>query len=188
MSTEQQMVWLTAAIVIATFLGPVLAVFTTRTIDNLRQRKERKMEVFRALMRSRRNTLSPEYVAALNMVELEFAGRDNVLRPFKTLFDHYQTQPQPNDWQDRLRSLIARLLFAMAKDLGYEMEQLDVMEGGYLPSGWNAMENDRNAVLSAMAKVARGEAAIPVVMVPFPQQGDAPTPTLVSSNSTKIAG
>lgn len=181
------MVWLTAAIVIATFLGPILAVFTTRVIDNLRQRKERKMEVFRALMRSRRNCLSPEYVAALNMVELEFAGRENVLRPFKTLFDHYQAQPQATDWHERLRSLIARLLYAMAKDLGYEMEQLDVMEGGYLPSGWGAIENDRNAILSAMAKVARGEAAIPVVVSPM-QQSDATMPTLVSSNPPKKAG
>jgi hypothetical protein len=186
MTIEQIMA---AAIVVATFAGPIIAVLITRYIDDRRHRRERKMEVFRALMRNRRNALAPEYVGALNMIELEFAGSAPVLRAFKTLFDHYQVNPQPADWGERLRSLTARLLYVMAKDLGYDMEQLDVMEGGYTPSAYGAIENDQKAVLAAMAKVARGEAAIPVVMIATKPQADTtPTPVLVASNPDKKVG
>lgn len=107
--------WLGIAVVIATLLGPILAVLVTRWIDNRRQHKSRQMEVFRALMRSRRSALSADYVTALNTVEVEFAGIASVENAQRELFRHLNLTPQPADWIDRLRRLQTRLLYAMAR-------------------------------------------------------------------------
>jgi hypothetical protein len=185
MSVDQMMA---SAIVFATLLGPVLAVLVTRFVDSRRQRTARKLEVFRAMLRSRRSPLSPEYVTALNMVELEFAGVESVLRAYKSLFDHYQTQQQRPDWHDRLRGLIARLLNAMAKDLKYDMEQLDVLEGGYLPQAWGKIEEDNTAIREALADVARGKKAFPVIIIPLPaNQTGSPSLSVVQNDESKTS-
>jgi hypothetical protein len=68
------------AVVIATFCGPLFAVLVTRHIDNVRQVRERRLNIFRTLMATRRMLISPEKAVALNMVEIEFYG----IQPFKT--------------------------------------------------------------------------------------------------------
>ena len=107
--------WLGIAVVFATLTGPLLAVLVTRTRDKRGQRRSRQMEVFRALMRSRRSSLSLEYVTALNTVEVEFPGVKPVGSAQRELFRHLSLSPQPPDWLDRLRRLQTRLPYAMAK-------------------------------------------------------------------------
>jgi len=129
--------YLGIAVVIATLTGPVLAVLITRFIDAKRDRKTRQTDLFRTLMRSRRSSLSPEYVAALNTVEVEFAGVKPVENAQRELLTHLNSNAQANplEWTDRIRRLQTRLLYAIANYLGYEMEQLDVLEGGYSADG-----------------------------------------------------
>ena len=185
MSVDQMMAW---AIVFATLSGPVLAVLVTRYVDNSRQRTARKLDVFRMMLRSRRSPLSPEYVTALNMVELEFAGVESVLRAYRNLFNHYSTTPTNADWNERLRGSIARLLNAMAKDLGYDMEQLDVLEGGYLPQAWGKIEEDNTAIREALADIARGKKALPVVVFPLPiNQTGSPSLSVVQNDDSKAS-
>ena len=145
--------YLGIAVVIATLLGPVLAVWVTRRIDDQRQHKSRQLEVFRALMRSRRSALSADYVTALNTVEVEFAGIASVENAQRELFRHLNLTPQPADWLDRLRRLQTRLLYAMATHLGYKMEQLDVLEGGYLPQAWGTAEEEQTALRRALLEL-----------------------------------
>ena len=42
-------------------------------------------------------------------------------------------------WQDR-QKLLAKLLHAMARKLNFEVEQLEIFEGGYTPQGWADVE------------------------------------------------
>lgn len=154
--------WLALAIVAATLLGPIFAVLVTRTVDKRRQSRDRRLEVFRTLMRQRRNLLAHDYVAALNMVEIEFAGVEPVLRAYKALFDHYQTRAQGLAWEDQLRRLTARLLYSMGKNLGYSMEQLDILEGGYAPQAHGDLEAEQTALRHALLDVLRGARPLPV--------------------------
>lgn len=52
--------YLGIAVVVATILGPVLAVFVTRLADARRQTRERRLEIFRSLMATRRAPLAAE--------------------------------------------------------------------------------------------------------------------------------
>jgi hypothetical protein len=157
--------FLALAIVAATLLGPVLAVAITRSIDDRRETKRRKLEIFRALMRSRRSGLSPDYVTALNTVEIEFAGVAPVENAHRQLLQHLNLFPQPTDWIDRLRRLQTRLLYAMATHLGYAMEQLDVLEGGYLPQAWGTAEDEQTALRRAILELLNSSRSLPVHFV-----------------------
>src|SRR6266487_850805 len=154
--------YLGIAIIVATLSGPVLAVVVTRFIDARRDRKARQTDLFRTLMRSRRSALSPEYVAALNTVEVEFARVMPVENAQRELLAHLNLHAQSLDWLDRLRRLRTRLLYAIATYLGYEMEQRDVLEGGYIPSGWATVEEQQQAILQGAKELLAGTRTLKV--------------------------
>lgn len=59
------MSWMeTLAIVTATMVGPVAAVSITRWSDRRREAREKKMQIFRVLMGTRKSQFSNEHVAA----------------------------------------------------------------------------------------------------------------------------
>jgi hypothetical protein len=161
--------YLGIAVVLATLIGPVLAVLVTRVIDDRRSRAQRQMDVFRALVRSRRWALSQDHVNALNTVEVEFAGVKAVESAYGDLLQHLNLQtPQSPEWMDKWRRLQTRLLYAIAVHLGYKMEQLDVLEGGYIPSLWGTLEEQQRALLQAMNDLLSGNRALPVQVVEQP--------------------
>jgi hypothetical protein len=58
--------------IFALIVGPVAAVCITRWLDQARVVKDRQLDVFRALMRTRKAAQSPDHVNALNLVEIDF--------------------------------------------------------------------------------------------------------------------
>jgi hypothetical protein len=62
------------AIVVATLLGPILAVQAQKWLERDRVVRDRRLQVFRTLMTTRAMNLSPAHVEALNAVPVEFYG------------------------------------------------------------------------------------------------------------------
>jgi hypothetical protein len=62
----------TWAVVLATIVGPVAAVFITRWNDHRREERNRLLYVYRTLMATRKIAISQEHVTAINLVEVEF--------------------------------------------------------------------------------------------------------------------
>jgi hypothetical protein len=79
-----------AAIVFATLLGPVLAVQAQKWIERARERKQRKIGIFRTLMATRAAFLSPAHVEALNAVPIEFYGNRKIVNSWKEYLDYYR--------------------------------------------------------------------------------------------------
>ncbi|MBF6571707.1 MAG: hypothetical protein IVW54_22940 [Candidatus Binataceae bacterium] len=123
------------ATIIAVLLGPILAVCVTRYIDESRLKQTRRMDVFRILMRTRRLRLNPDHVGALNLVEIEFFSENAVIEKWKAYWAHL-CQPLPVEvvtQQQFLREqegLLTKLLHAIAKTLAFNIEQLEILEGG----------------------------------------------------------
>lgn len=158
-----------ALVILATLMGPIIAVWITRKIDAERAKTARKLDVFRAMMRNRRMHLSADYVNAFNLIEVEFQGVEAVERAFKDVFNHMNFQGEQPDWFDKFRRLTTRLLYAMGKNLGYEMEQLDVLEGGYSPNAFGKLEEEQATFRRLMIEVLEGKRSLPIY------QGAAPT-------------
>jgi hypothetical protein len=174
------------AVVFATLFGPVVAVLITRWIDDSRRLNERRLEVFRLLMSSRRALLSPERVKALNLVEIEFYGIEPVLNAHKEVMDHINTLAARADrWNDRQRMLMTKLLSEMAKVLNYDLQQLDVLEGGYYPQAFADIDLENQAMRRVLLEVLSGRRPLTVSPVgptppsPFPPP---PAPPLIPDN------
>lgn len=154
------------AVVLATFAGPILAVFVTRWVDELRSKQARKLDTFRVLIRTRRTQLSPDFVAALNMVEIDFFDAPKVLQMHSELMKHFNTRPADDAWLERTQRLVARLLYAMGQSVGYSMEQLDILEGGYIPQAMVQDEAEQHQLRRSLLAVLDGQKAFPVTMQP----------------------
>jgi hypothetical protein len=163
------------AVVIATFFGPVLAVLVTRHVDGKRRVHERRLDIFRNLMASRRTLLSPNKVRALNLVEIDFYGIKPIEDAHREVMTHINApHPVPSDWNDRHRKLLTKLLSEMAKILGYDLQQLDVLEGGYYPQGFADIELEQQELRRTLIQVFSGNRplivspAAPSLPAPFP--------------------
>jgi hypothetical protein len=171
------------AVVAATFLGPVFAVLVTRYLDKAHQLRERRLGIFCSLMATRRAALAPDKVRALNMVEIEFYGIQPVLKAHQNVIVHINTPPKPDDgWDEKLRKLTTKLLTEMAAVLGYNLQQLDVLDGGYYPQGFADIELEQQAVRRVIIEVLSGHRplivspAAPTPPAPFPMP-PPPVPT-----------
>jgi hypothetical protein len=167
--------YLGIAVVIATLLGPVLAVYVTRKVDEERRVRDRRLDIFRSLMATRRAPLSSDKARALNLVEIEFYGITPVEGAHREVMAHINTQqPLPAGWEDRHRTLVTKLLSEMAKILNYNLQQLDVLEGGYYPQGFADIELEQQAVRRALIQVLSGNRPLivgqsaPTPPSPFP--------------------
>lgn len=181
--------------VLAIFLGPIAAVIITRIIDNKRSADHRKMDIFRTLMRTRRQPTSIQHVEALNLIEIEFSGCNRVIDSFSKLFEHFDTQharlstEEVGDGMDQSEAshrnilfdtrianerqkLLAKLLHAIATERKIKIEQLEILEGGYAPQVWANIELEQTIIRKYMTDLYQGRGHIPVYVVNDPPASD----------------
>ncbi len=153
------------SILAATFLGPIAAVLVTRYVDRLREKTARRLSIFRTLMATRRAALSPEHIAALNQVELDFAKDTGVMVAYRNYMRHLSTPFDAKD-NDRVaherQSLRTKILSEMAKSLHIRVEQLDIFEGGYIPQGHIDIEREQTAIRRLLTEIADGKRSFPI--------------------------
>lgn len=163
------------ATLVAVLLGPILAVFVTRFIDERRADRGRKMDIFRTLMRTRKLHVHVDHVAALNLIEIEFMDSPEVMKAWKAYLSNLSEELPPIENRDRFEaaikkkdSLLTKLLSEIAKTLKMSVEQIDILEGNYIPKGWFDDEWQQRQLRQHLIAVLKGEAAL--VVKPGPQQ------------------
>jgi len=137
----------------------------TRYIDLLRERGARRLWIFRTLMATSRTWLSPEHIAALNQIELDFQNATGVMNAYRTYMKNLATPFQSED-NDRIaherQSMRTKVLSEMAKTLGIRVEQLDIFEGGYVPQGHVDIERQQAAIRRLLSEIADGKRSLPI--------------------------
>ena len=161
------------ATIAAIIIGPILAVIITRFQDHREKRQQRKLDIFRTLMQTRKTRLDREHVGALNLVELEFYGQEKIKSAYRQYmeFRHAPMPPQEND-DDQERhgqkgeNLLFDLLHEIGAELGYQFDKNDLKRFSYTPQGWGDDEflMRKNALL--LGQLLEGRIALPVT----PQQ------------------
>ena len=94
-------IWMGLATIVAIIVGPVIAVWITRKIDQDRAAKVRKMEIFRTLMRTRGMPIHWDHVGALNLVEVEFIDHQDVIEPWKEYLALLHERPPEREGRAR---------------------------------------------------------------------------------------
>lgn len=180
--SEADSIYFAIATIVAILVGPVLAVAVTRWIDARRAMRDRQWDIFRNLMQYRRTPMNPEFVGALNLVEVEFSKDERIITAWKQLLASFEQLATESMTEEQLTSLAnersqaqTRLLDAIAKRLGMRIEQLDIYSGGYSPKGWLDVENEQTIIRRLFGEIAIGKRAFPVmVFQPQPEDEQAP--------------
>lgn len=153
---------------LAILVAPLLAVQTQKWLERFHEAKNRKMATFKTLMMYRATPISPIYVQALNVIELEFTKRRErkVRDAWKVLLDYLNDPGTPNRVIEGARAaeLRADLLVAMGECLGYRLDKVQIKKGVYYPLGLGTMEEEQNKIRELFLEVLQNKRRLPVAV------------------------
>jgi len=162
--------------IVAIVIAPFAAVFAQRQVELWRERRRRKLDVFKTLMSTRSRNLSPEHVQALNMIELEFTDRsdDDVRKAWRVYRDHLNTPPKGDppseaaveNWVQRSQDNLAALLDRMGESLGYKFDPVQITKGAYAPQAHAEAEIELQLLRRALLAWLTGGHGVSVSVVP----------------------
>ncbi|MGO9263466.1 MAG: DUF6680 family protein [Candidatus Binataceae bacterium] len=169
-----QTVIIDVATIAAIILGPIIALQLQTHLDKRRAAEARKLSVFKTLMTYRATTLSPNFVQALNLIDVEFSadGEKPVRDAWKILLDHFYDLGEfnrtgaiiPQTSIEKSATLTASLLLAMGKSLGYEFDEVQIKKGAYYPMGLGNVEQEQHALRRLLLDVLLGKRRVPVAV------------------------
>ncbi|MFO1464317.1 MAG: DUF6680 family protein [bacterium] len=170
--------WLTIAAII---LGPILAVQVQERLNKSKEKRLKKLELFKILMATRANLLSPDHVSALNRIELEFDSDNKneklVIENWREYLDHLGSGPGDGDprdlefseklnrWGDKRVDLLIDLLHSMSKVLGYNFDKVQLKRGIYSPKAHGDFESDQNFIRKSLVELFGFQRALPIVII-----------------------
>ena len=160
--------------VLAVLIAPFLAIVAQRKIDELRERRNQKLWVFRTLMATRANKISLEHVQALNSIELFFKkkGKEKkVIEKWGEYLDHLASAPKEDDpdirvkleaWTKQSDNFLADMLSLMGQSLGYDFDKVKLQKGIYFPRAHGEIELDNNIIRKGLVNIMAGKSGFPV--------------------------
>lgn len=153
--------------VLAVFLGPVVAVRLTRFLDDQREVRERKLQIFKTLMATRAYTLAATHVEALNRINLEFEPKKKherkVLYAWKEYLDLLGKRNLPAElWDEKRVDLLVELLYHMALALKYDFDKTQIRNGTYAPVAHGKIENQQEAIRQGVIDILEGKRVLPM--------------------------
>ena len=163
--------WLT---IFAILLGPILAVQAQKWVESAKEKRNRRLYIFKRLMATRGAVLSPAHVEGLNMIDLEFAGwgkkNEQVRLKWKEYLDNLASlsddpkvqEKQLTSWGERNQDLLAELLHEMGKAVGYKFDKVQIRRGIYSPKGHAMRETENQLIRQLSIQVLAGDRALPL--------------------------
>jgi hypothetical protein len=176
------------ATIVAVLLGLILAVQAQKAVEAFRERRRRKTFLFEQLMATRASRLAPEHVRALNMVDLIFYGErvlgvqrrtgkeQRVLDAWKEYHDHLNTKSEEGQialWAAHGDELFTNLLYAIAQDLGFKFDRVQLKRGSYSPIAHGEIEAELTELRKAALSLVTGKHALKMNVVAFPVDPEA---------------
>lgn len=150
----------------AIFEAPKRALEVQRKLDMEREAKQRRLNLFKTLMTYRATLLAPQFVQALNMIELEFDAPEekDIRDAWKELLDQFGNWTGDQRAIDKANELIAELLLKMGKTLGYSFDKVYIKKGAYYPKAHEDVEDEQNALRRKLLALLAGETKLPVAV------------------------
>lgn len=166
--------WLILAAII---LGPVIAVQLTRYLDDKKEIRQRKLQVFKTLMTTRSYTVSWDHVMTLNRIDLEFDARDRkekeVIEAWKAYHDLLSDSAMPPEqWAVKRSDLLIELLHKMAIVLNYDFDKTHIKNSSYSPIAHGEEEDNQKAIRKGIIEVLEGERDLPLRITNWEEQAE----------------
>lgn len=160
--------------IVAIFFGPIKALQIQRRLDDEREARNRKLNIFKTLMSNRVLRLSPLYVQALNLIDIEFtadslAEREvrDTWKELNDLYTNFKTTPNADE---KANDLNASLLAAMGKAVGYDFDKVYLRRGGYYPEFFANVEKENHALRRQLLELLDGTGRRKLPIATFEQK------------------
>lgn len=159
--------------ILAVFSGPIVAVRLTRNLDNKKEIRGRKLDIFKTLMATRAYAVSWDHVQALNRIDLEFDKNNKkekeVIEAWKGYLDLLGDQDLPREqWGTRRVDLLVELLHKMANVLEYDFDKTHIKNSSYSPLAHGDLETEQIALRKGLIEVLDGKRVIPMYVTNLP--------------------
>lgn len=159
--------WLT---ILAIMVGPLLAFAVQNWRDARRERRGRKLEIFRKLMMTVKVPMNPGHVDAINSIPVEFCDDKAVLDAWRLYASHLNERHPPGydlkHWADRKFDLLVDLVYLIGQVLGYGgIDKAAIRDNTYVPQGYADVENEWLQIRRAWLDVLNGRRPLPMTMV-----------------------
>lgn len=168
----------------AVILAPVIAVQVQKWLESWREKRERKINIFKTLMATRATRLDPSHVTALNMIDLEFEEQ-SVLEKWREYIDSLVDAPQipsadatqekknnyQNDlknWLDKNDNKFIELLYEMSRALKYKFDKVHLKKAIYHPTGFSDLELEQQLLRRMVLAFLDGQHAVKMDVTSFP--------------------
>ena len=135
----------------AVLIGPIVAVRLTRYLDNKKEIRERKLNIFKVLMATRSYTVSWDHVMTLNKIDLEFDKTNKkekaVIEAWKEYLDLLGNKEiSPDQWVTKRVDLLVELLHKMAQVLDYDFDKTHIKNSSYSPMVHGEIEEQQKVL------------------------------------------
>lgn len=179
---ENKDIIMTAAVVI----GPILAVQIQKILEQFREKKQKRLYIFRTLMSTRAQKLHRDHVQALNMIDIEFYGRkipliktkyqtskeQAVTHAWKNYNNHLnkaKEYPDINIWISKSDDLFTDLLYTISQAMNYDFDKVQLQRDCYRPIAHGDLETTQSNILKGLEDIFSGRSSLPmnITNIPF---------------------
>jgi hypothetical protein len=169
---------------ITAILIPIVAVMTTLLLQDLQQKRERRMQILRMLMSTRHLPADPHYNAAINLIPVEFNKERAIMAAWRAYIEQVRFRParenqQAHEQQNAVKQ--TKLITAIMRKMGLKHSEAEVQSDAYASSGFvwrddlylDSLKAQRDAA-NAMKEVAGAMKAQAALL--FQQATSCPPP------------
>ena len=159
--------WLTIA---AILLGPLLAFEVQRERDNRRERRGKKLDIFRRLMMTLKVSLNPNHIDAINSIQVEFHKDKKVLSAWRLYVSHLNDRAgkmaDEARRQDKRFDLLVDVVYEIAQRLRYkDIDRTAIRDNNYVPQGYVDVEEELHRTRKGWLEVLGGRRPLTMTMV-----------------------
>ncbi|MBL9029369.1 MAG: hypothetical protein JNK42_02725 [Caedimonas sp.] len=169
--------WTNFFIVLATLMGPIIAIQAQKILERRNETKARRICIFRTLMMTRAAMLSNEHVGAFNSIPIEFHGKGKekeIVDKWKLYLKHLEVPYNEQTavaWSTEANRLFFDMLHEISKLLGYGFSRVEIEGDIYSPRGHASIETDQQIIRVGLAKMFAGEFALPIEITNIQRDG-----------------
>lgn len=164
--------------IVAVILGPIISVRLTRYLDNRKEVRERKLNIFKTLMATRAYAVSWDHVMTLNKIDLEFDKNNKkekaVIEAWKAYLDLLGDKTLTGEqWNVKRVDLLVELLHKMAQVLDYDFDKTHIKNSSYSPVAHGQLEDEQSAMRKGIIEIMEGKRSWPMHVTNWPKDNES---------------
>jgi hypothetical protein len=174
--------------ILAILLAPRFALQAQVKHDSLKEQQQRRLHIFKTLIATYATRLSPDHVQALNLINIEFYGINNVIKAWETYLDHLnkpstgandphlspeKKEEVAQEWINEGNRLLNDLLVDISKEVGLPFDKSKIEKGVYYTSAQGKLEYENRLMREGLLNIISNKSSISMNVVSLPIDKEA---------------